>query len=429
MEATLTRSPATWTKLLDAGWVYGAAWILSRALLGWVWQTQAPFIVGDPIYYAAQVDRFGEFGIRGVLVEYPTPVAYLLLGLRTISGPDVGAYVYVFALAMLALDAGFTAMLWRSGPRRAQATGFWIVFIALIGPLCFFRFDLLPAVVAGGALLWAASRPGTSGGLIGIGAASKLWPALLIAPLLADAKRRRRTLAGFVGVGFGLALVSLVLGGWARLVSPLTWQKDRGLQIESVFASVPMMRWGFGDPDYFVAMSRYNAYEVFGPGTDLAVTASNLATVVGLAVIVFLCWRLFRTPRPTPTSVGLVMLAIVAIMIVTNKTLSPQYVIWLGGPLAAMLALRSEPSPGARDLTGADWWRLIGVVCAIAIATQEIYPLRYWSLLDRLPDSPTMVLVLAARNLALVALCVWLAFLAWRVTPPRSRAAATQTSG
>lgn len=429
MEATLTRSPATWSKLLDAGWVYGTAWILSRAFMGWVWQTQAPFIVGDPTYYAAQVDRFGEFGIQGVLVEYPTPVAFLLLGLRAISGPDVGTYVYVFALTMLALDAGFTAMLWRSGARRAQATGFWILFIAAIGPLCFFRFDLLPAVVAGGALLLAGRRPGTSGGLIGIGAAAKLWPALLITPLLADAKRRRRTLVGFVSVGFGLALVSLVLGGWARLVSPLTWQKDRGLQIESIFASVPMVRWGFGDPDYLVAMSRYNAYEVFGPGTDLAVTASNLATAVGLAVIASLCWRLFRTPQPNPTSVGLVMLAIVAIMIVANKTLSPQYVIWLGGPLAAMLALRSEPTPGDHQLTPASWWGLVGVVGVIAIATQEIYPLRYWSLLDRLPDSPMMVLILAARNLALVALCVWLAFLAWRTTPARSRGAATQTSG
>ena len=40
------------------------------------------------------------------------------------------------------------------------------------------------------------------------------------------------------------------------------------------------------------------------------------------------------------------MVATIAIMTVTNKTLSPQYLLWLGGPIAAMLLLRADALGG-----------------------------------------------------------------------------------
>ena len=66
---------------------------------------------------------------------------------------------------------------------------------------------------------------------------------------------------------------------------------------------------------------------------------SNLATVAGLVMIVALCVRAFRSGGSTPVAVGLAVLAIIAIMTVTNKTLSPQYLLWFGGPAAALLLL------------------------------------------------------------------------------------------
>ena len=57
--------------------------------------------------------------------------------------------------------------------------------------------------------------------------------------------------------------------GWTRSISPVTWQSDRGLQIESIVATVPMIRHAFISPDLFhTELSQYNAWEIFGPGVD-----------------------------------------------------------------------------------------------------------------------------------------------------------------
>src|SRR6185295_7359301 len=131
--------------------------------------------------------------------------------------------------------------LYRSAGRtHGWAVDFWLLFVFLIGALSYLRFDMLPAVLAGGALLAARRRPWITGALTGLGAAIKLWPALLIPSFLSYKPDRRRAGLAFVAVGFGLALVSLIFGGWLRLISPLTWQADRGLQIESIWAT-PLM--------------------------------------------------------------------------------------------------------------------------------------------------------------------------------------------
>ena len=95
---------------------------------------------------------------------------------------------------MLALDALFCYTLWRStGRRHDSAIDFWLIFVPLIGPLSYLRFDMLPAVLAGGALLATRRKPWVTGALTGLGAAIKLWPALLIGAFMSyksDSDRR-----------------------------------------------------------------------------------------------------------------------------------------------------------------------------------------------------------------------------------------------
>ena len=69
---------------------------------------------------------------------------------------------------------------------------FWLLFVFLIGALCYLRFDMLPAVLAGGALLAARRRPWVTGALTGLGAAIKLWPALLIPSFLSYRRTANR---------------------------------------------------------------------------------------------------------------------------------------------------------------------------------------------------------------------------------------------
>ena len=381
------------------------------------------FIVGDVFYYHRKIAGLFEVGLPGTLMEYPTPVVWILTLPYGLSLGNAWGYLVVFMIFMLALDAAFTYALWRtSGRRHDVAIDFWIAFVFLIGPLSYERFDMIPAVLAGGALLAARTRPWVAGALTGLGAAIKLWPALLIPVLLADKERRRPTAIGFVVVGFGLALLSLVTGGITRLFSPLTWQSGRGLQIESVWASPLMLLRMFDPGRWVVDISKFQAYEIFGSGVGFWQTVSDVVTVVGLVVIVLLWVRAFRmTGGVTPVAVALVVLATVAVVIITNKTLSPQYLLWVGGPVAALLLLRdAAATPELRR-----WIVRVGVASLVlAGLTQLVYPVLYDGLIARGSHGYLVVatLVTALRNACLLAFTVITLLLAWRATTSSSPA-------
>jgi hypothetical protein len=384
-------------------------------------------VVGDVYYYHRKINALFTVGLDRTLYEYPTPVVWILwlpygasLGNRT-------GYLVAFVIFMLALDALFTYALWRSNGRRHDtAIDFWLIFVPLIGPLSYLRFDMLPAVLAGGALLAARRKPWITGALTGLGAAIKLWPALLIGAFMSYRADRRPAGIAFMIVGFGLAVISLTFGGWSRLISPLTWQSERGLQIESIWAT-PLMLARAVRPDYWIVdMSRYQAYEIFGAGVGAWVLISSIATAIGLALIILLTIRAFRQDGSTPVAVGFVVVAIVAIMTITNKTLSPQYLLWLGGPMATLLAFRPHAKPDEQPAIN----RMAVQLLALALLTQLVYPLFYNAYLGR--EGQAMIIlatiVTAIRNLALVVFTVEACWLAWRMlgAPLPDRSALSQ---
>jgi hypothetical protein len=389
-------------------------WLATRLLILVILAGFERFVVGDVFYYHRKINALFTVGLDRTLYEYPTPVVWILwLPYGASFGSRVG-YLVAFVVFMLALDAVFCYALWRaSGRRHDSAVDFWLIFVPLIGPLAYLRFDMLPAVLAGGALLTARHKPWVTGALTGLGAAIKLWPALLIGAFMSYRSDRRPAGIAFVVVGFGLAVISLIFGGWSRLISPLTWQSDRGLQIESILAT-PLMLARAARPDHWIVdMSQYQAYEIFGPGVDIWVMISSLATVLGLAMIILLTIRAFRNDGATPTAIGFVVLATVTIMTITNKTLSPQYLLWVGGPMAALLAYRPQAKLDEQRAIS----RIAGQALILALLTQLVYPLFYDSYLGRHGQAMIIVstLVTAIRNLALVVFTVEVCLLAWRM--------------
>jgi len=389
-------------------------WLITRVLMLGILAGFERFVVGDVFYYHRKVNALLTAGLDRTLYEYPTPVVWILaLPYGVAFGSRIG-YLIAFIVLMLALDAVFTYALWRStGRRHDTSIDFWLIFVLLIGPLSYLRFDMLPAVLAGGALLAARHKPWVTGALTGLGAAVKLWPALLIGAFLSYRSDRRPAGLAFVIVGFGLALISLIFGGWARLISPLTWQSDRGLQIESIWAT-PLMLARAASPDqWLVDISQYQAYEIFGPGVDVWIVISNLATLLGLTMIILLTIRAFRHNGSTPVAIGFVVVATVAIMTITNKTLSPQYLLWLGGPMAALMVLRPNASVDEQPAIN----RMAGQLLILALLTQLVYPLFYDGYLGR--SGQLMIIlstvVTAIRNLALVVFAVEACWLAWRM--------------
>jgi hypothetical protein len=409
------------------------AWLAGRALVTAeaIRRVQPP---GELSYFVAVMQRWDVIGIQGTLREYPTPAAYLFRGVWLAAGSDKVAFGVLFVCIMLALDAVFTVLLWRAArpETRLSAVAVWAGFVPLLGAITYVRFDLVPAVLAAVAVLWISRRPALSGAAVGLGAAVKLWPALLVLPLLGRPSSRRRVLLGFIVAGFGLAALSLVLGGWSRLVSPLGYQSGRGLQIESVLATPVMVLWGAGSAAYKITLTKYHSWDITGPGAGVLATGTTVATALGLLFLAWLAFRVVKHKVTDQATIALLALVTTAVMMITNKVLSPQYLIWLGPVLVTLIAVHG-PTPetfpdqglgAGRETVSRQSLRTITLLTLIAtVLTHVIYPMGYANIVRHTPASLGTALILATRNATLVVLTVAASVLAVRVTRPERQVA------
>ena len=427
-------------------------WLGTRCGLFAVWAIVGFQTQGDVLYYYRSIWRlFHGTPASQVLVEYPTPLVWVLsvpylLGWGTRQGYII-SYVSLFVIS----DALMGYVLWRSarqfGTNPRPAAGFWIWFVVLIGPLIYMRLDLLTAAcTAVGLVAVVRSHRVVSGAMVGVGAAIKLWPALMWPATLTDKRAVRQATIGFFGSGAALAIGSVLYAGVDRLLSPLTWQSDRGLQIESVYATPVMVARLFSPGTWPVALSHYQAYEIAGPGTVLLTGVATAATVLGGLTMLALYVGWLRRGDRTPIEAGTLMVIATLVMIVTNKTFSPQYMIWLVGPVAVLLTISARhpgflPGQGhlfsrvgrAMHLTAHQHLgepltlsRHITVwVLVLTGLTQLVYPVLYPYIIGVGWLSPLAVTILAVRNLALAYFSVRLIVLAFRsISFPRGQVTA-----
>ena len=420
------RRPATDEQLFNVTALM-AAFVFTRILILLSLRLdQVSFVANDVSYYTAYLFQL-EQGDASAMREYPMPAVWILQAIYTLGG-GWEEWTPWYSATMLLLDVAVAVTLYRR--TNITATLFWILFTGAQGAIVWFRFDLIPAALVAWACVLLLRRPAVSGALLGLGAAIKLWPALLIGPLLAPDPLRpgpaRRRLLGFGIAGLGLALASLAAVGWERTVSPVTWQSGRGLQIESVPATPLMWLRTFTDnPSWPISLSDYNALEIEAgsPGVGLMLGVATALTAATVALTAWLSARLIRNLRRDDPllqpAILFSVLAVVLATIVSNKTLSPQYILWLGGPMAALL-LTGMPERLRRHL------RVHAVALVIVGAlTQLSYPWGAYGVMAIPLGSGPETAVLVLRNLALVVLtghAVWLALLSSR------RASATESS-
>jgi len=383
-------------------------WLLARALTVFLLVPQVFEVLGDVRYYFHGVDRlFGAGTLGDTLPEYPAP-SLVVFGLpRALVGDHMWIYVPAFMALVLTVDAAFTRWLWRAAGRR-PATGLtlWLWLLPALGPLTLCRLDLVAAALAGGALLAMARRPALAGVLAGAGAAVKLWPAALVPSLwLHPAPGRRggrwRMLAAFGVTGLVTCAAVVALAGTDRLASPLTWQSDRSLQLES-YAALPLLVAGVFSPGtWHVDYTRFLAFEIVGPGVPVLLTAASVAMLLAAAVLAVLWLRAARRRDVSPAAVGWLATATVALVVVTDKTLSPQYLLWIGALLAAMGVGGGAESGTADEALP----RATRLMLATALLTQLFYPTMYGLLID---INPVAVAVIVARDVVL-GMLTWLA--------------------
>jgi uncharacterized membrane protein len=276
----------------------------------------------------------------------------------------------LLGLAYLLRDLG--------GRELALRVGCVALAPVLLGPIVFFRFDLWPAFLITASLVaFDRSSPRLSAGLVGAAMAAKLYAGVLLPPLAL--RTGRAGLAWMVGIAAALTLpLALIAPG--GVAESFLRQLGRGVQIESVPGSIVELASLAGLGGLTTEFSS-GSWNIRGEGVAVI---GFLASVVGIGLLVFVWVRLWQARR-RDWHLPVVYAGTVAIVLMSTKVLSPQFLLWLV-PLAVLVR------GGAGALAS-------GLLAGAMVLTQLVYPSRYEELVA-LQQGP--VLLLATRNLVLV---------------------------
>lgn len=362
---------------------------------------------GDPTVFMkiANESAKGLVAYRDYPIEYP-PLALVPIDLpRLLGGPSPLRYELIFAAfsVLLALGTG-AAVLWLARRRWSSETPADAVLLftglALAGaPLVYWRFDILAAFLTVLSLVaYAYCRPTWSGLALGFGVVSKLYPGALV-PVFALAQLFERHLRWATLIVVGAAIASLAvmtetfLAAGNGAFSFLAYQQDRGVEIESVGGGIALLASVLGQAKAAISFG-FGSYEVSSPIIDslgLPQLALNAVLVISLLAALFISFRRDARNGGTirPATLVRYSLATLLVVILVNKVLSPQYLIWLL-PFAALLPSRQSV-----------------LLLVILVLTVLLYPLGFGALVS--VQAPAVV-ALNVRNLLLVVYFAWVAW-------------------
>lgn len=343
----------------------------------------SPIFINDVSHYwdVGKVVSFDTLPYRDFLWEFP-PLTTVLLLLVPLSGHSHGLFTPMFIAVMVL----FEVLTWRvtrsmlDDEARAHAHWYWLVTMVPLSSIAYFRLDW-PATLFGAialfGILQTKARPTVLGILAGF--AVKMWTVVYVATLVGLKRFKQAALA----VASCLALVGL----WyafspSGLESFLDYRKGSGFQIESIPGSLVML---FGSHESFF---QYGALMVDDSGWSwLQATLPGLFVVVA-ALTVLLMWK-------RPVNVVAVTGALVLLLMLTSRLLSPQYLVWLA-PFVVLL-LRTHKAQA--------------VAFAVAIWLTLIEIQYYEEVTDGVLAGSLVVVV---RNLALVVVLAFWTKLALR---------------
>jgi hypothetical protein len=365
---------------------------------------------GDLLLYFDYANHVkdGHVPYRDFPVEYPPLALVPILAPFAISHAAGGFFfgfetLFAIEMYLLALAGGF--FVWRLMPRvlpgassreRYARLVTYVAAFPLLGQIVTTRLDLFPTVLLVLALLlWVDGREGLAWPVLALGIATKLFPAIVGPLFVLDVWRRRGLAAAardgaWCGACCALLFVPVLVVSPEGLRNVFTYHAERGTQIESLYANA-LLIWHRASGFEIVIASAFGAFEVVSAWTDELRQISMLVTLLGLGVTYLLFARLaWRSDEATSHAPSLVVAATLAlaVFIVANKVLSPQYLIWL---IPLVVLLPGLPGRAALAL----------FLPALAL-TQYVFPNHYGALLAN--HDALVLAVLTARNVALLGL-------------------------
>jgi glycosyl transferase family 87 len=349
-------------------------------------------IVDTPVY-----QQYGDAVIAGQIpyrdfgVEYPPGAlpAFVVPSLFS-SGAYRGAFealMLACGLAMVLFVARAAAALGATGIRLYAPPVLAGVAPLALGTVVLTRFDLWPAALTAAALAsLLTGRDRVGAGVLGLAAAAKLYPAVLLPLALVWTLRRRGrreallALGVFAAVGLAVVLPFAIVAPHG-VASSLARQAERPLQIESLGSALLLA----GN-----LLELYDPRVVFSHGSQnlgggLANTLAAALTALQALVLVFI-WVLFARSRPTGIALVAASASVLTAFVAFGKVLSPQFLIWLI-PLVPLVAVGSGIAAPA-------------LFAVSLVMTQLWFPSRYWDVVG-LKSVGWVVLL---RDLALLAL-------------------------
>ncbi|WP_327146325.1 glycosyltransferase family 87 protein [Nocardia sp. NBC_01327] len=332
----------------DADGVLGLDWNNGRQYVAMCYSDTVPLYGAEHLNegafpYKKQWTDFGADGKPQVrYMEYPVLSGlyqYAAMGIAKAwkQSPLPGALevVIYFNVVAVGLALAWLVTVWASAQLAGRRV--WDAGLVALSPLvlvhAFTNFDTLAtAFAAAGLLAWARRRPVLAGILLGLGGATKLYPLLLLGPILILCLRAERL--GEDDARWG-GLRPLRAGGAAAAAAVITW-----LVVNAPIAFLYNEGWReffrlntdrHADPDsVYNVISSFTGWQGFD-GVLKSTDTPTVLNLVSLLLFVIACagigW-IGLTAARRPRLAQLAFLVIAAFLL-TNKVWSPQYSLWL----------------------------------------------------------------------------------------------------
>ena len=278
-------------------------------------------------------------------MEYPVVTGYFMWGMSELAkyyvkfAGNLGLPVPLDVAAYFTLGAiilGFLYLWAVASTARIARRRVWDVAIMCLSPLlivhAFTNWDLLAIGMTAGAMVaWARGRPVLAGLLIGLGTAAKLYPVLLLGPLLLLCIRtgryrallRATVTAAIVWLAANLPVMYLYPTGWFEFIK---LNSQRPAEYDSWYS-------------IFTTLSGSTAFDN-APGADSPTLLNAISLVLfGIACLAIAWFALAVARRPR---LAQLIFLVVAAFLMTNKVWSPQYSLWLL-PLVTLALPRWRP--------------------------------------------------------------------------------------
>lgn len=352
-------------------------------------------------------------GIHSAWV-YPILAIFPMLAADTF-GSTLYASTWLSMILMLDAVAFFALTGRKRESKNAVAAWWWIAFLLLLGPIALGRIDSVTVPLAMVGALFIAVRPLLASVILTIAAWIKVWPAVIMVAMVVAVKERWNVLAVAISASALIAAVALLCGSGANILSFISQQTGRGLQIESPVSTLWMWQAFSGVPGTNVYYDQHIlTWQVTGNGTGVASALMTPIMALVVVAVVLIAVLALRRGAETSPLLATLALALVSALIAFNKVGSPQFIAWLAVPIVLGLTTRH----------GEDrWWFAAPALMGFAAAglTQFIYPALYGWLISL---HPFMLVALSVRNILVFAIFAWAIVTLWRLdaSVPESRA-------